>query len=100
MNNSTFIESAPLRAIARAPRRIALGAIAIYRATLSPILRTAYGPACRFEPPCSEYAHGAIARHGVLRGGAMALRRLARCHPLGGHGYDPVPARADGAIKP
>jgi len=58
-----------------------------YQLVLSPWL----GPACRFEPSCSEYALQAIERHGALRGGWLALRRVGRCHPLGGLGYDPVP---------
>ena len=73
--------------------KLALALIRIYRAVLSPMLMGIYGPACRFTPSCSEYAHQAIEAHGVMRGGTMALQRLARCHPLGGHGYDPVPAR-------
>ena len=47
---------------------------------------------CRFVPSCSTFALEAVAAHGFLRGSALALRRLARCHPWGGHGYDPVPA--------
>ena len=74
--------------------RLALTMLRIYRAILSPMIMGIYGPACRFEPSCSQYAHQAIAAYGVMRGGAMAARRLARCHPLGGHGHDPVPARA------
>jgi putative membrane protein insertion efficiency factor len=47
--------------------------------------------ACRFTPTCSEYALQAIEQHGVWRGLPLALRRLMRCHPLGSHGWDPVP---------
>ena len=48
-------------------------------------------PSCRFTPTCSEYAVEAIKKYGPLRGGWLALKRLARCHPWGGSGYDPVP---------
>lgn len=46
---------------------------------------------CRFDPSCSSYALESISTHGALRGLALSVRRLARCHPWGGHGYDPVP---------
>jgi putative membrane protein insertion efficiency factor len=46
---------------------------------------------CRFDPSCSAYAIQALEAHGALRGTALAVRRLSRCHPWGGHGYDPVP---------
>lgn len=58
-----------------------------YRAVLSPQV----GHNCRFQPTCSAYALEALARHGALRGGWLAARRVARCHPWGGMGVDDVP---------
>jgi hypothetical protein len=58
-----------------------------YQVVLSPLL----GPHCRHVPTCSSYAMEAIALHGALRGGWLALRRVLRCHPWGTSGYDPVP---------
>lgn len=63
------------------------GAIGFYRFWLSPWL----GQSCRFDPSCSAYAQQALTRHGPWRGSALALRRICRCHPWGGMGYDPVP---------
>ena len=63
------------------------GAVRAYQLLLSPVLP----PSCRYLPTCSDYAVEAIERHGALRGTALALRRLARCHPWGSSGYDPVP---------
>jgi len=58
-----------------------------YQLLLSPI----FGGACRFLPTCSVYAREAIELHGAWRGSWLALRRLAKCHPLGSSGFDPVP---------
>ncbi|HET6835720.1 MAG TPA: membrane protein insertion efficiency factor YidD [Acidimicrobiales bacterium] len=53
---------------------------------------TAWRPSpCRFVPTCSNYALDALERHGAVHGSALTLRRLSRCHPWGGHGWDPVP---------
>ncbi|MCU1369099.1 MAG: yidD [Ilumatobacteraceae bacterium] len=50
---------------------------------------------CRFQPTCSSYALEALEVHGALRGSWLAIRRIGRCHPWGGHGWDPVPERTD-----
>ncbi|MFI5156307.1 MAG: membrane protein insertion efficiency factor YidD [Chitinophagales bacterium] len=61
--------------------------IKIYQIVLSPLI----GPKCRFTPTCSHYAVEALKKHGLLKGSWLSLRRILRCHPWGGHGYDPVP---------
>jgi putative membrane protein insertion efficiency factor len=66
---------------------IFLTLIRFYRAAISPLMP----PACRFSPTCSRYALEAIERYGAFRGGWLTIRRILRCHPLGGKGYDPVP---------
>lgn len=70
----------PLAALFAAPVRA-------YRLLLSPWV----GHGCRFQPTCSAYALEAFARHGGLKGFGLMTHRLCRCHPWGGHGYDPVP---------
>jgi len=67
--------------------RFLLLIIRFYRRGMSPLLP----PACRYTPTCSEYAEQAVQRFGARRGGWLAARRLLRCHPWGGSGYDPVP---------
>jgi len=67
--------------------RLLIALLRGYKRWLSPLL----GPRCRFVPTCSEYAMQAIARHGALRGGWLAVRRIGRCHPLHPGGHDPVP---------
>jgi putative membrane protein insertion efficiency factor len=64
-----------------------VAALRAYQLLLSPLLP----PACRFHPTCSQYAAEAVGKHGVWRGGWLAIRRLGRCHPLNAGGYDPVP---------
>lgn len=68
-------------------RAVLIGAVRLYRLLLSPWL----GSACRFEPTCSQYAIGALQRHGSLAGSYLTLRRLGRCHPWCAGGCDPVP---------
>ena len=68
-------------------RKIFILPIRFYQLCISPL----FPPCCRFTPTCSQYALEAIMRHGVIRGSWLALRRILRCHPWGGSGYDPVP---------
>jgi putative membrane protein insertion efficiency factor len=63
-----------------------------YQLTLSPLV----GGSCRFEPSCSVYASEAIRMHGAARGSWLAMKRLARCHPFGSYGFDPVSSASTG----
>ena len=74
---------------ARAATSVLVGLVVAYQRVISPWLPNT----CRFEPSCSQYAREALTEHGPLRGAWLTVRRLSRCHPLGGHGYDPVPDR-------
>lgn len=65
----------------------------IYKIMLSPALLYLFGRGCRFAPTCSDYALEAIHRHGLGSGGALAVKRLLKCHPLSKGGHDPVPKR-------
>ena len=68
-----------------------LALVGLYRLVISPWL----GNNCRFQPSCSEYALEALREHGAFRGSWLAIRRIGRCHPWGGSGYDPVPKKKD-----
>ena len=61
--------------------------VRFYQVAISPLKP----PTCRFSPTCSTYALEALKKYGLLKGGRLALRRILRCHPWGGSGYDPVP---------
>lgn len=65
-----------------------IGVVRFYQAAISPWLP----PSCRYTPTCSAYAIDALRSHGAGRGSWLALRRIGRCHPWGGHGFDPVPS--------
>jgi len=66
---------------------VLIAVVKLYRLVISPLLP----PRCRHLPTCSEYCIEAIERHGPLRGGLLALKRIGRCHPWGTSGLDPVP---------
>ena len=68
-------------------RKIFIFPIVLYQGMISPF----FPPSCRFTPTCSQYAKQSILKYGVLKGTWMTLKRMARCHPWGGSGYDPVP---------
>jgi len=68
-------------------KHVILALIRFYQRFISPALP----PSCRFTPTCSQYSYEAIERYGLLKGGWLSLRRVARCHPWNPGGYDPVP---------
>lgn len=74
-------------------RWLFIALVRFYQGALSPFLP----PTCRFQPTCSQYAVEALSNHGPWKGGWLALKRIGRCHPWGGHGYDPVPEKTAAA---
>jgi uncharacterized protein len=84
-----------LQGVTRLPALALLALIRVYQRLFSPLLPALFGPACgcRFAPTCSHFAAEAVLVHGALRGGWLALCRLARCHPGHPGGLDPVPAK-------
>jgi len=73
--------------VTRLPRQLLILVVRAYQVSLGPLLPAT----CRYTPSCSAYAIEALQRHGALRGGWMAARRIGRCHPFRPGGYDPVP---------
>lgn len=67
--------------------KIMLGLIRFYQYAVSPLIP----PRCRYTPTCSQYALEAVKKYGALKGGWLVVKRIARCHPFGGSGHDPVP---------
>ena len=72
-----------------------LGLVWVYRLLISPWL----GNNCRFDPSCSQYAMDALRMHGAFRGSWLAIKRIGRCHPWGGSGYDPVPEKQPDPVR-
>lgn len=72
-----------------------LALVWLYRLLISPFL----GSNCRYSPSCSQYALDALRLHGAFRGTWLAVRRISRCHPWGGSGYDPVPDRQEDPVE-
>ncbi len=75
--------------ISRIVSKLLIGLVRLYQITLSPLL----GKNCRYIPTCSQYMIGAIQIHGPVRGTWLGIRRILRCNPLGGWGFDPVPQK-------
>lgn len=69
--------------------------VKLYRATFSPLV----GMNCRYHPTCSAYALEALEKHGAIKGSYLAARRILRCHPFGGSGFDPVPEKPEDKDK-
>jgi hypothetical protein len=70
-------------------RYVLIGLLRLYRLLISPL----YGQVCRYHPSCSAYALESVERHGSVKGGWLAVRRVARCHPWAAGGFEPVPTR-------
>jgi len=81
------VERIKIKKLDRICAGVAVVIVSGYRMLISPVLP----PSCRFVPTCSEYTQEALRKHGIIRGSMLALRRILRCHPLGGSGMDPVP---------
>jgi putative membrane protein insertion efficiency factor len=94
MPESTDIPSKGESPAGSASKAALVALIRGYQKTVSPVLPALFGPAacgCRFHPTCSQYAVEAVRAHGALAGSWLAVRRIAKCHPLNEGGFDPVP---------
>ena len=93
VSDATQTPEADVSLPGRLLRPLALGVIGVWRYGLAPLTAAlvAAPSACRFEPSCSAYAAQAVRRHGGIRGSILAFKRIARCHPWGHAGHDPVP---------
>jgi len=89
MNLSEFWKKAS-KELHDLPVKVALVFIAAYRVIFSPWM----GGSCRFYPSCSEYSRQALNEYGFLKGFSLSIKRLGKCHPLGSHGFDPVPSKS------
>lgn len=76
-------------------RGLMVGAVRFYQMCISPL----FPAACRYTPTCSQYAIEAIEAHGVIKGSWLTIKRICRCHPWGGFGYDPVPPKNNSKAK-
>ena len=88
MNGRSVAPSSFVEAVRRLPRLVLVAVIRAYQLVISPLT----GPSCRYYPSCSSYALVAVQRHGAVRGGWLAVRRLGRCHPWTPGGVDDVPS--------
>lgn len=88
---STAVIAAPEPVLGR--RRSVLARVLLKAISLYQGLTAGRPPACRYDPTCSRYTAEAIEVHGAVRGAWLGVRRIGRCHPWGGHGYDPVPPK-------
>ena len=68
--------------------------LAVYKKYFSYLIKLLFGSGCRYQPTCSEYAKEALETHGAAKGTVLVLKRVSRCHPWGGFGFDPVPKKA------
>lgn len=71
-------------------KSLIIGTLKLYKKIISPVFVVLFGQACRFTPTCSEYTMESLEKFGTVRGLEMGLKRLSKCHPWGGSGFDPV----------